>query len=763
MKNEGVQAIIGPQTSAEADFPVHLGQKSQIPILCFSVTSPSLSSSHTPYFIRATPNDSAQARPIAALAKAYNWREAVAIYEDTEYGASFIPYLRDALQEVGSQILFRCVLSPMASEKLITKELNRLMAMQTRVFIVHMMSSLASRLFLQVQQLGMMSKEYVWIITDGISNHLNSMDPTVKSSMQGVIGVKAYIQESKHLAKFTARWEQQYKEEYSNEKEIPDLNVFGLRAYDATWALALAIEKSGTEAANFRQPIPGKLAGNMTDLSTLRISISGPKLLRAILESRFRGLTGQIRFINGELLGSKFQIVNIVKEGVRDVGFWSPESGLLRGWKIRQKEKDLRRLIWPGGSAVAPKGWVVNPNGKEKLRIGVPFTHGKFVTVEEDPISGAQRVTGFSVDVFAEVVKVLPYNLPYELVPFGDGHGKSKGTYDELVYQVFLGNYDAVVGDVTIIANRSNYVDFTPPYTDSGVSMIVPVKRKHGSDAWTFFMPLTWEVWLVSTSFFFIIAFVIWFLENGRNKDFQGPLREQMGKALYFSFSTLTFSHRDRITSNLTRVVIILWLFLLLVLSSSYTANLASILTVKQLEPTVTDIQFLIRNGDYVGYQNNSFLEGLLKKLGIPESKLRAVQKVDDNAKALSKGSSKGGVAAIFDEIPYIKSFLSGNLDKFTMAGPTFKTGGFGFVLPKNSPMLSDISRAVLNVTDGGAVAALEKIWFGEQTTNPNLSNVRTSYGLQFDKFLGLFLMVGTSSIAAMVISSFQQCNDHRS
>ena len=34
---------------------------------------------------------------------------------------------------------------------------------------------------------------------------------------------------------------------------------------------------------------------------------------------------------------------------------------------------------------------------------------------------------------------------------------------------------DALVGDITILASRSLYVDFTLPYTESGVSMIVPI------------------------------------------------------------------------------------------------------------------------------------------------------------------------------------------------------------------------------------------------------------------------------------------------
>ncbi|XP_040364690.1 glutamate receptor 2.9-like [Rosa chinensis] len=65
---------------------------------------------------------------------------------------------------------------------------------------------------------------------------------------------------------------------------------------------------------------------------------------------------------------------------------------------------------------------------------------------------------------------------------------ETAGTYNDLVYQVFLGNYDAAVGDITIRANRSLYVDFTLPYTESGISMIVPIKDKNDAkNTWVFF------------------------------------------------------------------------------------------------------------------------------------------------------------------------------------------------------------------------------------------------------------------------------------
>jgi len=66
--------------------------------------------------------------------------------------------------------------------------------------------------------------------------------------------------------------------------------------------------------------------------------------------------------------------------------------------------------------------------------------------------------------------------------------------------------------------------------------------------------------------------------------------------------------------------------------------------------------------------------------LNFDETKLKAYNTPEEYNEALSNGSHNGGVAAIFDEIPFIKLFLAKYCSKYTMVGPTYKTGGFGFV-----------------------------------------------------------------------------------
>jgi len=103
--------------------------------------------------------------------------------------------------------------------------------------------------------------------------------------------------------------------------------------------------------------------------------------------------------------------------------------------------------------------------------------------------------------------------------------------------------YDAVVGDTTIVSNRSLYVDFTLPYTESGVLMVVLVKVDVSKNLWIFLKPLSSTLWLTTGVAFIFTGLVIWVLEHRVNPDFRGPPKQQLGLIFWFSFSTLAFAH----------------------------------------------------------------------------------------------------------------------------------------------------------------------------------------------------------------------------
>jgi ionotropic glutamate receptor len=95
-----------------------------------------------------------------------------------------------------------------------------------------------------------------------------------------------------------------------------------------------------------------------------------------------------------------------------------------------------------------------------------------------------------------------------------------------------LQDIDAAVGDIAIVTNRTKAVDFTQPYIESGLVVVVPV-MKLNSRAWTFFQPFTPFMWGVTAAFFFIIGAVVWILEHRTNDEFRGPPRKQLVTLLW--------------------------------------------------------------------------------------------------------------------------------------------------------------------------------------------------------------------------------------
>ncbi|XP_073002220.1 glutamate receptor 2.8-like [Typha latifolia] len=765
LENHKVQAIIGPQKSSQAVFISDLGNKTHVPIISFSATNPSLSSSRIPYFVRTTLNDSAQVNSISSLIKAYGWREVVPIYEDSDYGRGIIPFLTDALQGIDTRVPYRSVIPLSSTNDQIKEELYKLMTMQTRVFLVHMSSSMGSLLFSNAKDVGMMSEGYAWIMTDGISNIVDSLDASIVNAMQGALGVKLYIPKSRELESFTRGWKKRFLQDNPNEEPV-ELSIFNLWAYDTIWALAMAVEHVGVRNAHFQKPI---VARNSTDLETLAVSINGPELLKAILSSKFRGLSGDFKLIDGQLQYTTFQIINVVGKGAREIGFWTAKHGLSRQQNLSGKMystlmSDLNPVVWPGESTTVPKGWEI-PVSSKRLQIGVRTSgYPEFIKVERDPTTNSTTVSGYAVDVFETAIKKLPYAISYEYIPFENAQGEGSGTYNDFIYQVYLQKYDAVIGDITIRYNRTLYADFTSPYTESGISMIVPVKENINKNAWIFLKPLTFNLWLGSFGFFVYTGVVIWVMEHRINTEFRGPLSHQLGTIFYFSFSTLVFAHRERLENILSKIVVIVWVFVVLILTSSYTASLTSMLTVQQLQPTVTDVHELLKNGEYIGYHNGSFVEGLLEQLNFDKSKIRAYDSPDDFLKALAKGSKNGGVAAIIHEIPYIRLFLARHCTGYTMVGPIYKTAGFGFAFPKGSPLVPDISRAILNITDGDSIIQIEKKWTGDSNLCQNEGSILSSGSLTFRSFWGLFLVTGAVSACSLLIflTKFFYNNWHR-
>ncbi|RWR91361.1 glutamate receptor 2.8-like protein [Cinnamomum micranthum f. kanehirae] len=204
---------------------------------------------------------------------------------------------------------------------------------------------------------------------------------------------------------------------------------------------------------------------------------------------------------------------------------------------------------------------------------------------------------------------------------------------------------------------------------------------------------------------------------------------------------------KEKLKSNYLRLLLNLWIYEVFVLGTTYAAILQSTLS-NNVQPTAMSMEQLIINGDHVGYQKGSYVFDLLKHRGFQEQKLKPYTSIEEYATALSRGSHNNGVSAIIDEIPYLKVFLAKYADRYTMAGPTFRPGGFGFLFRKGSSIVPDVSRAIQEFIDGEKMTELEKKWFDPHEPNPTPRDMI----LCTHDFLGVFLITEPISVLTLLI-----------
>ncbi|KAL3522406.1 hypothetical protein ACH5RR_015240 [Cinchona calisaya] len=744
-----VQVIIGMQTWEQAVLVADVGKRAQVPVLSLA----SASNKHLfmqqrwPFLVPMVPNSLEKINCIAAIIRSYHWRKVVAIYEDNTYGgdSEMLAVLSEALQGVNAEIESHLVLPPISSisnpGEIVREEVVNLLKTQSRVFVVLRSSlPLATYLFREAKKIGLMGRDSVWIIADSVSNLLDSVDTSFISSVQGGLGIKIYYsEETKPFLDFTRSFQRNFRLEFPDEHHL-EPGIHALQAYDGITAISKAVMELGRKR---------------------NTTIASMSLLAKIRSSNFTGLTGNVYF-HGEALSSTpiFRIVNVVGKSYKEIGFWSSSFGFVDDLKFEdgkanvgafngfQTMQMLTGLVnWPGELNRIPKGWAM-PTEAKPMKIGIPgrTSFDKFVKVDwtSSNNTNKNKPEGFCIDLFEEVLKLLEqdYTLPYDFVPYN-------GSYEDLVDHVINKTYDVVVGDVTILANRSKYVDFTHPFAESGLSMVVPVKREV-QRAWIFVKPFTVNMWIATFGILFYTMIVVWYMEHKSNPQFGGSRKDQLGTALWFTFCSLFFAHKENVESNYSKAVVAVWLFLVFVLTSSYTASLTSMLTIPRLEPSVTDIQWIKTTNAPVGCDGDSFVKDYLQNV----LELRNIKNID-NQDAYPGEFESGNISAAFLELPYQKVFLKEHCHGYTSVGPTYRFGGLGFVFHRGSPIARDFSKAILTLLENGKLKRLEDVWFSSSMTCSSSDDSFQNESLRFESFWGLYLIsCATSTICFIMFAA---------
>ncbi|KAL9226436.1 hypothetical protein vseg_002250 [Gypsophila vaccaria] len=364
-------------------------------------------------------------------------------------------------------------------------------------------------------------------------------------------------------------------------------------------------------------------------------------------------------------------------------------------------------------------------NQTRRLKIAVPVsTYKEFVSISYDDTTGEEQFNGFSIEVFKAVVNTALANPPlYDFYSFAKHDGTFNGSFDTMLQAVFNQEYDGAVGDTTLRYYRTQWVDFTYPYSETGITMMVPTNRHPNNQISRIrVIPLIKGLVSATLGFCFISALLFWFVEfknDQKQRQLMMPPQSWTVNPPHPEHASKDDKYWQRETLRAiihTRLVMVMWFLVLLFLTACYTASMSSLLTAQRHSAPVKTLDELIRTRANVGCQTGSFAFNVLKERGFSQSQLHSYSSEQEMVEMLSKGSNPGGVVAVIDETPYLKVFLSKQCNNDYMLVPSINlhADGFGFAFQIGSSLVHDVSKGILKVMDSGQIAKIQSQTIGD-------------------------------------------------
>lgn len=321
-------------------------------------------------------------------------------------------------------------------------------------------------------------------------------------------------------------------------------------------------------------------------------------------------------------------------------------------------------------------------------------------TVERPPFSffeNGKPARGFSIDLWDEITRRIGKDYVY----------RPAHSFNGMLEQVRQGEADLAVANISITAEREQYLDFSLPIYDSGLKVMIRAETGQPS-LWQLF----WESGAVqliigATLILLVIAHLMWWFEGGKQPYFRKEWPGGVWDAFWWAFIIVTMGgfELERPRGRLSRVLAVFWIIVGLFFISTFTAKITTALTVGELSSSISGWQDLGKRK--VGVPKGTTLERFARKHGLNSVVF------DDFTQAL-EALKQGKVFAVLADAPvaeYYATHESGG--EIVTVGETFAPDKIGIALQDQSPLREPINRALLQIIEDGTYAELHQRYFG--------------------------------------------------
>ncbi|XP_060138374.1 glutamate receptor ionotropic, NMDA 2A [Zootoca vivipara] len=374
---------------------------------------------------------------------------------------------------------------------------------------------------------------------------------------------------------------------------------------------------------------------------------------------------------------------------------------------------------------------------------------------------------GFCIDILKKLSKAIKFTYDLYLVTNGKHGKKINNEWNGMIGEVVKKQAVMAVGSLTINGERSEVVDFSVPFVETGISVMV--SRSNGTVSPSAFLePFSASVWVMMFVMLLIVSAIAVFVFEyfspvgynrnlAQGKDPHGP-SFTIGKAVWLLWG-LVFNNSVPVQNpkgTTSKIMVSVWAFFAVIFLASYTANLAAFMIQEEFVDQVTGLSDKKFQQPYA--YSPPFRFGTVPN-GSTERNIRNNYKemhaymVKYNQKGVEDAlvSLKTGKLDAFIYDAAVLNYKAGRDEGCKLvtigSGYIFATTGYGIALQKGSPWKRAIDLALLQFVGDGEMEELETLWLTGICHNEK--NEVMSSQLDIDNMAGVFYMLA----AAMALS----------
>uniref|UniRef100_A0A8D0HHD2 Gamma-aminobutyric acid type B receptor subunit 1 n=1 Tax=Sphenodon punctatus TaxID=8508 RepID=A0A8D0HHD2_SPHPU len=292
--NDPIKIILMPGCSSVSTLVAEAARMWNLIVLSYGSSSPALSNRQRfPTFFRTHPSATLHNPTRVQLFKKWGWTKIATIQQTTEVFTSTLDDLEERVKEAGIEITFRQ--SFFSDPAVPVKNLKQ----DARIIVGLFYETEARKVFCEVFKAELFGKKYVWFLIGWYADNwfrvkdpaINCTEDQMKQAVEGHITTEIVMLNPENTRSISNMTSQEFIEKLKkrvgrNPEETGGFQEAPL-AYDAIWALALALNKTSTELV--------KKGLRLEDFNYNNRTITD-EIYRALNSSAFEGVSGHVVF-----------------------------------------------------------------------------------------------------------------------------------------------------------------------------------------------------------------------------------------------------------------------------------------------------------------------------------------------------------------------------------------------------------------------------------------------------------------------------------